>query len=379
MASPQLSNGYTEIAHEVLEALYAHDFTAKEFRIILLLIRRTWGWKKKIDSFSVKDVSDTLGFPKERVRETLTGLIHRNVVRQVKAPTFNTPASYMFEKNWEAWTVSKPGQVKRKDPPSPRKQLQGQKSPDVRPCFRGEDSPQNPGEGGSEKPDNHALPETPKTILKTKKETPNPKPQPMTVAGGRSPLGPPEGFEDAWNEEGIQELYTVILATLQTVVGQVTRANERALAELICRLATRFDLNVLHAGTREACREVLFAGANLLPGDKGFPRFPVGLVLKKIETHCVAAAAQQSANERIARKRAEDNLPPRKPERYAYVPPVGWKPPTRLVGDPALLDTPLARFVAARQAGLPEGGAGPGPDLSKIGRDLNELEGPHGT
>lgn len=36
----------------------------------------------------------------------------------------------------------------------------------------------------------------------------------------------------------------------------------------------------------------------------------------------------------------------------------------------------------ARRAGLPEGGAGPGPgsiDLTGIGRDLNDLEDPHGT
>ena len=49
MASPQKENGYTPIAHEILEALAKQLLSPDEWRILMIIFRKTYGWDKKED------------------------------------------------------------------------------------------------------------------------------------------------------------------------------------------------------------------------------------------------------------------------------------------------------------------------------------------
>ena len=51
MANPQLEDGYTKIANEILEALAGINLSPYEGRALFFLIRKTYGWKKKLTGF----------------------------------------------------------------------------------------------------------------------------------------------------------------------------------------------------------------------------------------------------------------------------------------------------------------------------------------
>jgi phage replication O-like protein O len=69
----QLENGFTKIANELLDGLVLSDLTSQEIKIVLAILRRTYGWGKKEDEISVSQF------------ELLTKLDRRNIVKTVRA------------------------------------------------------------------------------------------------------------------------------------------------------------------------------------------------------------------------------------------------------------------------------------------------------
>lgn len=49
MANPQLEDGYTSIANEILERLALIKISATDWRVLVTIIRRTYGFHKKVD------------------------------------------------------------------------------------------------------------------------------------------------------------------------------------------------------------------------------------------------------------------------------------------------------------------------------------------
>jgi phage replication O-like protein O len=72
--SPQLENGYTRIATELLEALSAADLTRREFKVALAILRKTYGFRKKADDVSASHM------PANHVSEALNALKDKNVI-----------------------------------------------------------------------------------------------------------------------------------------------------------------------------------------------------------------------------------------------------------------------------------------------------------
>lgn len=44
-----IDDGYTRIANELLEAVMAADLTARQLKVVLAVIRKTYGFGKKFD------------------------------------------------------------------------------------------------------------------------------------------------------------------------------------------------------------------------------------------------------------------------------------------------------------------------------------------
>ena len=63
MASPQLEDGYTQISNELLEALCWMNLSPYEWRVLLWILRKTYGWKKKTDWISLSQFSKETGLP----------------------------------------------------------------------------------------------------------------------------------------------------------------------------------------------------------------------------------------------------------------------------------------------------------------------------
>jgi hypothetical protein len=52
-ANPQLENGYTQIANELIEALARFNLSPYESRLLWYIARKTYGYQKKTDAISL--------------------------------------------------------------------------------------------------------------------------------------------------------------------------------------------------------------------------------------------------------------------------------------------------------------------------------------
>lgn len=98
MASPQLENGYTAIANEILHALMACKLLNYEFRVLTAVVRKTYGWRKKTDWISNSQLSEVTGIAKPNITRTVASLVKKNIlVREGR--------KIGLQKDWEKWNV----------------------------------------------------------------------------------------------------------------------------------------------------------------------------------------------------------------------------------------------------------------------------------
>jgi phage replication O-like protein O len=108
MASPQLENGFTRIANELLEALYRTRLTGGEWDIVMCILRASFGWSKKVAPVSVGEVARRLGKHYSHTKQTVRELITRGILeRQAQG--------IRIIKDYERWggRCSVPGTVER--------------------------------------------------------------------------------------------------------------------------------------------------------------------------------------------------------------------------------------------------------------------------
>ena len=55
--TPQLEDGHTRIANELLDAIIAFDFSKRQQKIVLQVIRKTYGFNKKVDDMTVSQIA----------------------------------------------------------------------------------------------------------------------------------------------------------------------------------------------------------------------------------------------------------------------------------------------------------------------------------
>ena len=108
MASPQLEDGYTRIANELMEELIRRDFNGSQMKVILCLIRNTYGYGRKECDFSVGFICKNTGIDKRNVIAILKSLIDGRVFNITGASTFTQPRRIALNKNYEEWKTDLP-------------------------------------------------------------------------------------------------------------------------------------------------------------------------------------------------------------------------------------------------------------------------------
>ena len=99
----QLENGYTRIAHELLQVVYGTDFNATQLKIILLIIRFTYGFHKKDAEISLSFISKGTGISKRYISSELKKLIDSKVVIVTKKHTDVESRRLKLNKNYYEW------------------------------------------------------------------------------------------------------------------------------------------------------------------------------------------------------------------------------------------------------------------------------------
>ena len=98
MANPQCENGHTDIAHELLEAIIKTPLSDYESRVFWSIIRKTYGWKKKMDWISNSQISEMTSILKPHVSRVLKKLVNKNmIIRDGKR--------YGINKDYEKWKI----------------------------------------------------------------------------------------------------------------------------------------------------------------------------------------------------------------------------------------------------------------------------------
>ena len=101
----QVENGnYSRIHNAILEAIYSGDFTARELKCLLFLLRKTYGYSKKSDAISYEQFAEATGIARRHVMSTMQGLARKNVVT-VESNGQNRPQSWAFNKYIEQWEL----------------------------------------------------------------------------------------------------------------------------------------------------------------------------------------------------------------------------------------------------------------------------------
>ena len=105
-ANPQLENGYTRIANELFEAIIEYPFTCAELRIILLVIRRTYGWKTSKSFISYGSVARKLRMDIRYIKRRINKLILDSVLFKDKTEWENRIGLNKEYTSWQLWKTS---------------------------------------------------------------------------------------------------------------------------------------------------------------------------------------------------------------------------------------------------------------------------------
>ena len=107
MANPQTEDGYTKIANSILDALVLSKLSGQDFKISLLIIRKTYGFSKKEDSVSLSQMMQATGMGKIRCSQVVTRLQLMKILT-VTENINGVGKKYKFNKDFEEWdTVNK--------------------------------------------------------------------------------------------------------------------------------------------------------------------------------------------------------------------------------------------------------------------------------
>ncbi len=107
MASPQIENGYTKIANEIIDVLIKKCPGFSEGQVLFAVIRKTYGWQKKEDAISISQLCDMTKLSRRTVIYAVHNLEAKNmiVVKRKKIDLFNEINMIGFQKDYDKWVV----------------------------------------------------------------------------------------------------------------------------------------------------------------------------------------------------------------------------------------------------------------------------------
>jgi len=106
MANPQVENGHTRIANELLEAICKFISNPSFLRIGFMVIRLTYGWGRKEAEINIKSLSTKIGLTDEYIKSVI---IEMELAKILKKVEFKKPylAIIQFNKDYTQWNTYK--------------------------------------------------------------------------------------------------------------------------------------------------------------------------------------------------------------------------------------------------------------------------------
>jgi phage replication O-like protein O len=95
--------GYTRIAHPIIEGLAQASFPNALFRVVLVVVRETYGWQRTSAPISYTELGRATGLPRKTVARSVAELLGEGVIQCVRPATATTAAVYKLQKNPARW------------------------------------------------------------------------------------------------------------------------------------------------------------------------------------------------------------------------------------------------------------------------------------
>lgn len=102
---PQLENGYTKIANEILDALCKTRIKGECRQLLDLILRKTYGYKKKSDNISTSQIIKATGLSRSSIYKARRWLKENNFITVSQKGDSNF-LNYSFQKDYNKWVVS---------------------------------------------------------------------------------------------------------------------------------------------------------------------------------------------------------------------------------------------------------------------------------
>lgn len=105
--SPQREEGNRQIANDVFYALMAADLSGSEFRVIMAIIDKTWGYGKESDCISISQIVNMTKLAERTVKKAIKNLKDARVL--ICAPSdirvhHGSPINeFLFNKHYDTW------------------------------------------------------------------------------------------------------------------------------------------------------------------------------------------------------------------------------------------------------------------------------------
>lgn len=77
-----LDDGYARLSNMLLEAYSGADLTKRQFKVLLAILRKTYGWNKPMDRITDSQLSEITKLPVKRCNEAKLELVKMNIIKQ---------------------------------------------------------------------------------------------------------------------------------------------------------------------------------------------------------------------------------------------------------------------------------------------------------
>jgi len=96
MAKPQLEDGHTRIANEILEHLMQQHLAPNQWQVLMCIFRKTYGFQKKVDYIANSQIVESTKLCKAVVSRVLRDLDGKGII-------IRNGKHIGFQKDWEKW------------------------------------------------------------------------------------------------------------------------------------------------------------------------------------------------------------------------------------------------------------------------------------
>ncbi|WP_315136388.1 replication protein [Achromobacter marplatensis] len=100
---PQIEDGFLRIANELYDAILAFPFTARQLKVVLSIMRKTYGFGKKQDDISASQIGAMCGMSRNHATSTLNQLAGLRVITKIPGVYGSVVG---INKDYKVWVIA---------------------------------------------------------------------------------------------------------------------------------------------------------------------------------------------------------------------------------------------------------------------------------